>query len=139
MFGISTIITSMKSIITMWPGRGSADPIELDPDSSVHVITTPTTVVDWVFNIISRSIRPALMGLIVYMFVWFALDPERAKAWIAVVKDVPEQMWNIIFTLVISVGVSKAIRDAKAPASQSKILVSSDVKSETVTEDEKKS
>jgi hypothetical protein len=61
------------------------------------------------------------------MFFWFDHAPERAKAWIEVVKEIPDQLWNIIFTLVISIGVTKAIRDAKAPHGGGQLVVLDDV------------
>lgn len=93
----------------------SPGPISVGSDDEVQIVNRPQTWVDITFSLINRILRPALLVLILYMFYWFSQDPEAAKDWILVVKEIPSQMWDTFMVILVSLGLTKVIRDAKAP------------------------
>lgn len=123
MFGVNTIMTTMKTLVsTVITGKA----LDVSADANVQYVSPPQTWLDHIFSVINRVIRPGIALLVIWMFWWFSTEPEKAKAWMGVVKDMPDQMWNIIYMLLLSIGVTKAIRDAKTPGG-STIVVKQDI------------
>jgi hypothetical protein len=98
-------------------------PISIGGDEEVQIIKQPQGPIDFIFNVINRLLRPALLILVLYMFYWFTVEPKLAKDWILIVKEIPTQMWDAIMIILVSVGLSKVIRDAKNPHSGPQMVV----------------
>lgn len=64
-------------------------------------------------NRASRVPRLALLIMVIGLFIWPAFAPEHFTAWIIAIKEIPENMWILIFTIVGSWATTKFIRDVR--------------------------
>ncbi len=121
MFG--ALMVSIKTIGRYLIPSGGSGPVSLSHDDEIQMVKRPQGPVDFVFDVINRCLRPAMLFIVLWMFYWFTLNPELAKTWIGIVKDIPSQMWDAITIILVSVGLSKVIRDVKTPTNAPQMVV----------------
>lgn len=119
---LGLIMTGIKSVGSFLKSSQTA-PISLNDDDEIQMVKQPLGPVDIIFKFINRMIRPGLLIIVMWMFYWFASEPALAKLWIAIVKDIPDRMWDAIMVILLSVGMSKVIRDFKTPSPGSQMVI----------------